>query len=142
MSDDAKLRFRDYVDLNLTASKLLSTEQERSLIGDGIEKFKLPGDAARGVVAVAADHVSRIREREVSRSMLAIMREIAGKRRSIDKKRFALGVAILKALTDGELTDLQARAWLKRLILQGDFRIRGSGLLRRTRWFRKIKTVV
>jgi hypothetical protein len=141
MSDDAKQRFRDFVALSLTPSRLLYEEQERDLIGEGIAKFKLPGEAARGVLAVVAEGASQIREREVARSMLAVLRGVAGRRNAIDKRRFALGVTILQAITDGEFTEAEARAWLKRLIERNDFRIRGSGLLRRKRWFRRIKPV-
>jgi len=142
MSDDAKERFRDFVALHLGPSKLLFEERERDLVGDGIAKFKLPGDAARGVVAVVADGACRILERDLARNMLAIMRALGGRRASVDKRRFALGVSIVQALTEGQMTEAEARGWLKRLVEKGDFRIRGSGLLRRRRWFRKIRTPV
>lgn len=139
MSDDASERFRDFVALHLDANRILYEAQERSLIGDGIARFKLEGAAARGVVAIAADTACQVLERDLSRTMLAIMRELGGKRAAVDKKRFAQGVAILKALSNGQLTDAEAAAWLKRLVIKAEFRIRRSGLLRRRRWFRRIK---
>ena len=139
MSDGDRERFRDFVVLHLAAGKLLTEERERDLVGEGIAKFKLPGDAARGIVAVAASEACRVLERDLARSMLAIMHELGGKRGAIDKRRFAQGVAMLKALTKGEFTDAEASAWLKRLIIEAEFKIRRSGLLRRRRWFRKIR---
>jgi hypothetical protein len=142
MSGGDRERFRDFVALHLDAGKLLTEARERDLIGEGIAKFKLEGDAARGIVAVAANTACQVVERDLARTMLAIMRALAGKRAAIDKRRFAQGVAILKALTNGELTDAQASAWLKRLIMKAEFRIRRSGLLRRRRWFRRIRMEV
>jgi hypothetical protein len=132
-------RFRDFVALHLDSGKILTEERERDLIGEGIAKFKLQGDAARGIVAVTASAGCLVVERDLARSMLAIMRELAGKRAAIDKRRFAQGVAILKALTNGEFTDAQAAAWLKRLVQRAEFRIRRRGLLRSRRWFRRIR---
>jgi hypothetical protein len=139
MSDGDRERFRDFVTLHLDSGKILYEARERDLIGEGIAKFKLEGDAARGVVAVAAGAACQVLERDLARTMLAIMRALGGKRAAIDKRRFAQGVAILKALTNGELTDAQAAGWLKRLVQKADFRIRRSGLLRRRRWFRRIR---
>ena len=141
MSDGDRDRFRDFVALHLDG-KILTEARERDLIGDGIAKFKLDGDAARGIVAVAAGTACQVLERDLARTMLAIMRELAGKRAAIDKRRFAHGVAILRALTGGEMTELQARGWLKRLVEKAEFKIRRSGLLRRRRWFRRIKVDV
>ena len=71
-----------------------------------------------------------------------IMRELGGKRAAIDKRRFAQGVAMLKALSNCQLDDAAAAAWLKRLVVQEKFRIRRGGLWRRRRWFRRIKMAV
>jgi hypothetical protein len=142
VSSSDRERFRDFAALHFDTGKILYEERERELIGEGIAKFKLEGDAARGIVAVAAGAACLVLERDLSRTMLAIMVELAGKRRAIDKRRFAQGVAILKALTGGEMTEAQARGWLKRLIVKAEFRIRRSGLLRRRRWFRRIRVDV
>jgi hypothetical protein len=140
MSGGDRERFRDFVALHLDSGKILTEERERSLIGEGIAKFKLEGDAARGIVAVTASTGCQVLERDLSRTMLAIMHGLAGKRAAIDKRRFAQGVVILQALTAGAMTEAQARGWLKRLIEKAEFKIRRSGLLRRRRWFRRIKT--
>src|SRR5258708_19920770 len=129
MSGGDRERFRDFVALHLESGKLLTEARERDLIGEGIAKFKLEGDAARGIVAVAADAACQVVERELARSMLAIMRELAGKRAAIDKRRFAQGVAILKALSKGAFDDAKAAGWLKRLIMDAEFTIRPPRLL-------------
>lgn len=140
MSHAARQRFRDFVVLALTPGKLLTEAQERGLIGDGIARFELSGETARGIVAAAADGAGQIRERDVSRSMLAVLRELGGRRGRIDKRRFARGVALLRTLTAGQVSEADARIWVKRLVEQQGLRVRGSFFLRRKRWFRKIRT--
>ena len=141
MSSNRGARFRDFVALNLQAHKVLPETDERDLIGNGIAAFKLDGAQARGMVAVMAGEGDRILASDVSRSMLNVLHQLGGKRGAIGKRQFDKAVVILKALVKGHITDAHARAWVKRLVEQGEFKIRGRGLFRRRRWFRKIKPV-
>jgi len=139
MSNDAMARFRDYVELNMEPHKILPEDNERGLISDGISRFELDGPQARGVVAVAASHSGQMLESEVSRHMRNVIHQFAGRRHSISKRKFEKAVKILIAMVDGQITEPAARAWLKRLIENSDVKVRGRGLFRRRRWFRKIK---
>ena len=141
MDNEAEDRYRDFVALRLEAEKVLTLASERDLIGDGITKFHLNADRARGILAVAASQTCQVIERDVSRAALNVMRGLAGKRGAIDRKRFDLGAKVLKGLADGQIDDARARAWLKRIIEDSDLTVRGSGLFRRKRWFRKIRMV-
>jgi hypothetical protein len=141
MSDDARQRYRDYVAVSLEGYRILFEADERGLIGDGIAKFELDGDQARGIVAVVANQECQILERDVSRNMLNVMTGLAGKKGAVSKAKFAQGVAILLGMTKGQVNEARARAWLKQVIEDSALTVRGSGLLRRTRWFRKIKPV-
>lgn len=141
MNDDAQKRFRDFVVLNLEPHKILYASEERHLIGEGISQFELDGEQARGIVAVLSDQTDRILESDVSRHMLDVLHQLAGRRAAISKRVFKQAVAILKALTKGQISDAAAQAWLKRLVEDNQLPVRGSGLFRRTRWFRKIRPV-
>jgi hypothetical protein len=140
MNDDAQKRFRDFVILNLEPQKILSASEERHLIGEGISQFELDGEQARGIVAVLSDQADRILESDVSRHILDVLHQLAG-RRAISKRVFKQAVAILKALTKGQISDAAAKAWLKRLVEENQLPVRGRGLFRRMRWFRKIRPV-
>jgi hypothetical protein len=141
MSADSRTRFRDFVELNIEAHKILPEAEERSLIGDGISKFELDGGQARGVVAVVANQSDQILASEVSRNMLNVLHQLAGERRAVNKRAFNQGVTILKALVKGHIADDAARAWVKRLVVDSGLKVRGRGLFRRRRWFNKIKMV-
>jgi|SRR5579871_2349831 len=141
MSDEARARFRDFALLKMEAYKILPEDDERDLIGSGITSFELDGEQARGVVAMVAGQCDQILESDVSRHMMNVLHAIGGKRHSIGKKQFDQAVAILKGLVKGQITDPQARAWVKRLVEESDLKVRGRGIFRRKRWFRKIKAV-
>lgn len=140
MKDDGQKRFRDFVTLNLEPHKILYESEERRLIGEGICQFDLDGEQARGIVAVLSDQSDQILESDVSRNMLHVLHQLAG-RRGVSKRVFKQAAAILKALTKGQISDPAARAWLKRLVEENQLPVRGRGLFRRTRWFRKIRAV-
>ncbi len=141
MGNDVEDRYRDFVVLRLEAEKVLTAGSERELIGDGITKFQLNASQARGILAVAASKTCQVIERDVARSALNVLRELAGKRGAIDRKRFDQGVKVLKGLADGQISEAYARSWLKRIIEDSDLTVRGSGLFRRKRWFRKIRAM-
>lgn len=141
MSSDARTRFRDLVGLHLEAYKIFPEIEERKLIAQGISDFELDGDQARGQVAALAAQCDCLLESQVSRSMLNVLHEVAGKGGGITKRRFERALVILKALVKGHIDDKAARAWLKRIVEDSDLKVRGGGFLRRKRWFRKIKAV-
>lgn len=141
MSDDARRRYRDYVALGLEGHEVVSESEERILLRHGIERFELDGDQARGIMAVVANEEHQILERDVSRNMLHIITGLAGRKGGVTKAKFTQGVAILLGMTKGQVSEARARAWLKQVIEDSALTVRGSGLLRRTRWFRKIKPV-
>lgn len=142
MNNDARQRYRDYVVLWLEGRKILFEADERSLIGDGIAKFGLDGDQARGIVAVVGTEECKILERDVSRNMLNVMIGLAGKKGAVSKAKFAQGVEILRGMSKGQVSEAQARVWLKQVVEESALRVRGAGLFRRTAWFRKIKPAV
>lgn len=139
MSDDGRARFRDFVELHLEARKILPEDRERELIGDGISKFELDGPQARGVVAVVANQSDQLLASDVSRHMLNVLHQLAGKRGVINRKRFNKAVAILIAMVKGHITEAEARLWLKRLIADSDLTPGRSGLFWSRRWFRRIR---
>src|SRR6185437_70259 len=141
MNPDARARFRDLVALHLEAHKIFPEIEERKLIAHGISDFELEGDQARGQIAALAAQCDCILESQVSRSMLNVLHEISGKGGAISKRRFERALVILKALVKGRIEDAAARAWLKRIVESGELKVRGGGLFRRKRWFRKIKAV-
>jgi hypothetical protein len=121
--------------------RILPEDSERTLIGDGISKFKLDGPQARGVIAVVAGQTGQLLQSDVSRHMLNVLHQLTGKRGAVSKRQFDKSVVILIAMVKGQLSERAARAWMKRLIENADLRVRRGGWFFSRRWFRKIKAV-
>ena len=139
MSDDPRARFRDYVELHMEPHRILPEENERALVSEGISRFNLDGTQARGVVAMAATRSGQLLASDASRSIGNVLHQLAGRRSAIGKRQFDKAVVILTALVKGRITEPEARVWLKRVVEGSDLRVRGRGLFRSKRWFRKIK---
>jgi hypothetical protein len=139
MSDDVRARFRDYVELHMEARKILPEDSERALIGEGISKFELDGPQARGVVKVVASQADQLLASDVSRHMLNVLHQLAGKRARISRRQFQKAVVILIAMVKGHINEAEARVWLKRLIEDSDLTPGRGGLFWSRRWFRKIR---
>lgn len=139
MSDDLRARFRDYVELHLEARKILPEDRERELVGDGISKFALDGTQARGVVKVVANQSDQLLASDVSRHMLNVLHQLAGKSNAVSKKKFERAVVILIAMVKGHISEAEARLWLKRLIQESDLTPGRGGFFRTRRWFRRIR---
>jgi hypothetical protein len=135
MSDDPRARFRDFVELHMEPHKILPEDHERTLVGEGISRFNLDGEHARGVVAVAANRSGQMLASDASRSIRNVLRG------TVSKRQFDKAVVILTAMVKGQITEAEARAWVKRVIEHSDLKPRGRGLFRSKRWFRRIKPI-
>jgi predicted AlkP superfamily phosphohydrolase/phosphomutase len=121
--------------------KILAEDHERTLVGEGISRFNLDGEHARGVVAVAASRSGQLLASDASRSIRNVLHQLAGRRGAVSKRQFDKAVVILTAMVKGQITEPEARAWVKRVVEHSDLRVRGRGLFRSKRWFRKIKAM-
>lgn len=136
--EEALQRFIGYVRLAALDRPFISRPEERRLLEDGISKFGLSPDDARGVLLAVAQANDIGVERDIDRRMVAVLERYGGKRRKIGRKKFAEAAAIYRGLSGGTLSDEQARIAVKRVMEENKFRARRSGLLLSRRWYRKI----
>lgn len=136
--DNAQQRFSGYVELAALDRPFLSRAEERRLLEDGIARFELDPEEARGILLTVA-HRQDIRvERDVDRRMLSILERFGGKRRKLGRKKFAEAAAIYNGLAGGSLSDEAARIRVKRVMDENAFRAKRAGLLWSRRWYNKI----
>src|SRR5262245_2720511 len=114
--DELIQRYSGYVKLAAMDKPFISRAEERRLLEDGVSKFGLGVDDARGVLlAVAHEHDIRV-ERDVDRRMIPVLERFGGKRRKIGKARFEEAAAIYNGLAGGTLSEEQARVRVKRIM--------------------------
>ena len=137
-SDDPIERFAGYVGLAALDRPFISKSQERSLLADGIAKFNLTAEQARGILLSVAQ-TSRIPvERDVDARILSVLERYGGRRKKLRRKRFGEAAAIYRAMTGDILPEAEARIRVKRVMEANGFRARRGGWTMSRRWYRRI----
>ena len=132
-------RFADLVKLQGVGSRFLDREQERRLLEEGVTKFGLTLDEARGVLRAVADDNGYVFESEAGRRVEQVMSRHAGKRGLISRRQFRATAQVLRDFSDNAITEPEARRRIKQLMIDNGWRPRRAGLLRTRRWYRQVQ---
>lgn len=132
-------RFGELVRLHTQGRRFLDREEERRLLEEGVTRYRLRLDEARGIVRAAAAEEDISLEQEVNASSTQLLRTMADRRQRIARKDFDKVVAFYRARAGQNLTPVDAQRRVKRLMEEGDLRPARSGRIIRTRrWYRQI----
>ena len=137
-SSDAVERFAGYVGLAALDRPFISKTQERSLLADGIAKFNLTAEQARGILLSVAQADGIPVERDVDARILSVLERYGARRKKLSRKRFGEAAAIYRAMTGGILPEAEARIRVKRVMEANGFRARRGGWTMSRRWYRRI----
>src|SRR5262245_38606164 len=103
-SDDPAERFAGYVGLAALDRPFISRAEERSLLADGIAKFNLTAEHARGVLLSVAQAGGIPVERDVDARILAVLERYGGRRKKVSRKRFREAAEIYRGMAGGTLS--------------------------------------
>jgi len=132
-------RFADLVKLQGVGSRFIDREQERRLLEEGVTKFGLTLDEARGVLRSVAEDNGYVFESEAGRRVEQVMSRHAGKRGLISRRQFRATAQVLRDFSDNAITEPEARRRIKQLMVDNGWRPRRAGLLRTRRWYRQVQ---
>jgi len=132
-------RFADLVKLQGVGSRFIDREQERRLLEEGVTKFGLTLDEARGVLRSVAEDNGFVFESEAGRRVEQVMSRHAGKRGLISRRQFRATAQVLRDFSDNAITEPEARRRIKQLMVDNGWRPRRAGLLRTRRWYRQVQ---
>jgi hypothetical protein len=132
-------RFADLVKLNGLGSRFIDRARERHLLEEGVTRFGLTLDEARGVLRSVAEDNSYVFESESGRRIQQLLTRHAGKHGLISKGQFRRTVQILRDFSENTINEAEARRQLKRIMIENGWRPRRAGLLRSRRWYRQIE---
>jgi len=138
-NDDSVRRFADLVKLNGLNRRFLDRGQERHLLEEGVTKFNLTLDQARGVLRSVAEDNSYVFESEAGRRIEQVLSRHAGKNGLISRRQFRRTAEVLRDFSDNTIGEAEARRQLKRIMIDNGWRPRRAGLLRTRRWYRLIE---
>lgn len=132
-------RFGELVRLHTQGRRFLDRDEERRLLEEGVTRYRLRLDEARGIVRAAAAEDDITLEQEVNASSTQLLRTMADRRQRIARKDFDRVVAFYRARAGRNLTSLDAQRRVKRLMEECELRPARSGRIIRTRrWYRQI----
>ena len=137
-SSEAAERFTGYVRVAALDRSFLSKAQERSLLADGVAKFNLTADQARGALLSVAQADGIPVERDIDARILAVLERFGGRRKKLSRKRFREAAAIYRAMAGGVLPEAEARVRVKRVMEANGFRARRGGWTMSRRWYRRV----
>jgi Flp pilus assembly CpaF family ATPase len=132
-------RFADLVKLQGVGSRFIDREQERRLLEEGVTKFGLTLDEARGVLRSVAEDNGYVFESEAGRRVEQVMSRHAGKRGLISRRQFRATAQVLRDFSDNAITEPEARRRIKQIMVDNGGRPRRAGLLRTRRWYRQVQ---
>jgi hypothetical protein len=132
-------RFADLVKLNGIGRPFIDRTQERHLLEEGVTRFNLTLDEARGTLRSIAEENGYVFESEAGRRIQQVLARQAGKRGLISRRQFRATAAVLRDFSDNAIGDLEARRQLKRIMIENGWRPRRAGLLRTRRWYRQVQ---
>jgi Flp pilus assembly CpaF family ATPase len=132
-------RFADLVKLQGVGSRFIDREQERRLLEEGVTKFGLTLDEARGVLRSVAEDNGYVFESEAGRRVEQVMSRHAGKRGLISRRQFRATAQVLRDFSDNAITEPEARRRIKQIMVDNGWRPRRAGLLRTRRWYRQVQ---
>ena len=138
-ADDQARRYADLVKLHGLQTKQIERPEERRLLEEGITRFNLTLDEARGILRSIAEDNEYTFESEIAKRIRQVLARSAGRRGLISRSQFEHSSQILRDFSDNTISEIEARRQLKRIMLDNGWRPRRAGLLRTRRWFRQIE---
>lgn len=132
-------RFGELVRLHTQGRRFLDREEERRLLEEGVTRYNLRLDEARGMVRAAAAEEDLSLEHEVNASAAQLLKTFADRRGRITRPDFDKAVAFYRARAGRNLPPLDAQRRVKRLMEEAELKPARSGrILRTRRWYRQI----
>jgi hypothetical protein len=141
MPDNGKerTRFAEYIKLEAGDRGFLRRNDEKVLLQDGIARFNVDYDEARWILTGIAAEAEVALERDLDRTIGAVLQRFAETNDKVTKAEFEDAVKIYKQLSKDTLPEDEIKKKLKKIVADRNWRPARNGLLRTKRWYRKIK---
>src|SRR3954462_6493988 len=131
-------QYGDLVRLQVSGKRLITEDRENALLQDGVMRFGLSLEEARGRVRSAAEDRRVVLQRDIDESVGFLLRDSADRKGRLKRKDFNRVARFYKLRAEGMLTEPEIRQRVKSIMQQQNFTPRGAGLLWTRRWYNKI----
>jgi hypothetical protein len=133
-----RTRFAEYVKLQAGDRGFLSRNDERVLLQDGIARFNVDYDEARWILTGVAAEEQVALERELDRTITAVLARFAETNDKITKNEFDDAVQIYKTLSKDGLPENDIKKKMKTIVSDNKWHPARKGMMRSKRWYRRI----
>jgi hypothetical protein len=133
-----RTRFAEYVKLQAGDRGFLSRNDEKVLLQDGIARFNVDYDEARWILTGVAAEEQVALERELDRTITAVLARFAETNDKITKNEFDDAVQIYKTLSKDGLPENDIKKKMKTIVSDNKWRPARKGMMRSKRWYRRI----
>jgi len=137
-SNATRDQYGDLVRLQVSGRRLITEDRENALLQDGVMRFGLSLEEARGRVRSAAEDRRVVLQRDIDESAGFLLRDSADRKGRLKRKDFNRVARFYKLRAEGMLTEPEVRQRVKSIMQQQNFTPRKAGLLWTRRWFNKI----
>ncbi len=136
---DVKEQYADLVKLQMSGSRFLTDERERGLLEDGLTRYGLSLDQARGMVRGAAEERGSTLQRDVDEAAVFMLRDAGEMKGLVRKRDFERVVGFYTLRSEGTMPAAEIALRVKTLMEQNKLKPRRAGLLMTRRWYNKLK---
>lgn len=138
-SDDEKRKFADFVRVHTVDQRFITREEEKRLLQEGILRFGLDLDEANGILLRVASEEKIALERLEEERIRRILAQLGGRKRKIAKRDFAQTAATYRELSNGGMTDAEAKRKVKRIMESEGYAARRTRwMIGSKRWYRQV----
>jgi hypothetical protein len=138
MAGESAYRFAEVVKLNGLGTRVIDRNQERRLLEEGIGRFGLTLDEARGTLHTVAADNNYVFESQIAQRVAQILARDAGKKGRISKRQFNNASETLRDFSDETISGAEAKRRVKRIMVENDWKPRPAGPFRSKRWFKQV----
>ena len=133
-----RTRFAEYVKLQAGDRGFLSRNDEKVLLQDGIARFNVGYDEARWILTGVAAEEQVALERELDRTIAAVLARFAESNDKITKDEFDDAVQIYRTLSKDGLPENDVKKKMKTIVSANKWHPARKGMMRSKRWYRRI----
>jgi hypothetical protein len=131
-------QYADLVRLQVSGKRLITEDREHALLEDGVMRFGLSLEEARGRVRSAAEDRRVVLQRDIDDSVGFMLRDSADRKGRLRRKDFDRVARFYKLRAEGMLTEPEVRQRVKSIMQQQNLTPRRAGWVWTRRWFSKI----
>ncbi|MBF0372378.1 MAG: hypothetical protein HQL39_03055 [Alphaproteobacteria bacterium] len=139
VSEDVANQFVSFVRARTFATTFVAVDAEREIMEEGVTRWNLGFDEARGILLRLGNDNQLVFQSEVERVVGDMLTEAVGKKDSVSRDQFERAANLYRALALNALSPEQARKHVKRMMVGKSWRPRRRNLIAATKWYREIE---